>query len=431
MRWLFPIAVLANLFGCAAVAPLDEAERARVRMVAPAVARFPPSVEFDVPPGKVDGATAAGVGGAGATAFLCLLIPPYCPGFVAITPFTVGIPAVVAAAATPSGQGLEAMTERARKHLGAPDVQQLLVQRFSDRVIRLTPYEVSPSASQLGPQSPTDMPSYSAIASGERTLVAEVAVSAVGATLAEPIDLFGSAYANRPLRVLLSGRMRLVRASDGVTLMDRRYLVGRYARRIQEYQDDSTLLVRAVAGAVDEIATLMVDDAFLLRPDMVGPGGMHRPVVTALEPLPGGACVAIGFDCWALIRVRSIETASPTFRWKPFPEPEHLATTPGLRAARNVVYDLWVFGGDDDRLVEGLKTTEHALDRPLTPCTRYSWAVRARFDTDAGPRAVEWSTASFMHGSSFGTAVRPKFGAPFVTPCPAKVDARQPAAHKP
>jgi hypothetical protein len=275
------------------------------------------------------------------------------------------------------------------------------------------------------------MPSYSGLATDKETLVAEVVVTAVGATLVEPVELFGSAYESRPLRVLLSGRMRLVRATDGATLMTREYLVGRYARRIQEYQTDGTLLVRAVAGAVDEIATLMVDDAFLLRPDVVGPGGASRPVVTALEPLPGGGCITTGFDCWAFIPVRPLATASPTFRWKPFPEPEHLATTPGLRAVRNVVYDLWVFGGDDDRVVEGLKTTHHVLERPLVPCMRYSWAVRARFDTDAGPRTVEWSTASSMHGSAFGAALRPTFGAPFTTPCPAKTDAVQPVSAKP
>lgn len=428
MRYLLHIAVLASLSGCAAVAPLDEAERSRVRAVAPAGARFAPNVEFNVPPGRTDGAAVAAASGAGATAFLCLLIPPYCPGFVAITPFTIGIPTAVGAAATPSSEGLQAMTERARKHLGAPDVQQLLVQRFSERVARLTPYQVVQTASQHGPQSLTDQPSYSAVADSKDTLVAEVVVTAVGATLVEPVEFFGSDYASRPLRIGLIGRMRLVRASDGSTLMTRHYLVGRYARRIREYQGDSTLLIRAVAGAVDEIATLMVDDAFLLRPDVVGPSGLHRPVVTALEPLPSGACIMLGFDCWALIRVRPLETASPAFRWKPFPEPEHLAATPGLRAARNVVYDLWVFGGDDDRVVEGLKTTDHVLESPLQPCMRYSWAVRARFDTDAGPRTIEWSTASVMHGSSFGAALRPTFGAPFITPCPAKTDGNLPSA---
>jgi hypothetical protein len=419
VKWLFFAAVFASLSGCAAVAPLDEAERARIRVVAPAAARFPPNVEFNIPPGKIKGAATAGAGAAAAVAYLCLITGPYCPGYLLIAPATIGASIAFGAAAMPSNEGLEAMIERARKHLGAPDVQQLLMQRFSERVARLTPHQVVPSASNHGPQSPAEMPNYSGVAAGAETLVAEVAVLAVGATLAEPIEFFGGDYANRPLRVVLSGRMRLIRPSDGATLMTRQYLVARYARRIREYQEDGTLLVRAMAGAVDEIATQMVDDAFLLRPDVVGVGGVHRPVVTALEPLPRGVCLATGFDCWAFFQVRPLETISPTFRWKPFPEPEHLATTPGLRGARNVVYDLWVFGGDDDRVVEGLKTTEHALERPLTPCMRYSWAVRARFDTDAGPRTVEWSTASAMHGSAFGTALRPTFGAPFITPCPA------------
>jgi hypothetical protein len=258
----------------------------------------------------------------------------------------------------------------------------------------------------------------------------------VGATLEEPFKFFGEDYASRPLRIGLSARLRLVRPSDGTTVMIKHYIVARYAGRIEEYADDGARLLQAIAGAIEEVATLMVDDAFLLRSDSASAGGARAPAVTALEPLPSGPCFATGYDCWAIIRVPKLDTASPRFRWKPFPEPGHLETAPGLRAARNIVYDLWVFGGHDDRVVEGLTSTEHTLERPLTHCRRYSWAVRARFDTDAGPRTVEWSSASRIYrepfgrpewsmvsgflSSAFGEGVRPTFGAPFITPCPAK-----------
>jgi len=315
----------------------------------------------------------------------------FVPCLALVAPVASAGGAVAGAALAPSAEGLGPSLERARAHLGAANVQQALVQRFAERVARLTPYAIDSSTSK--PR--------------EGALIAQLAVTSVGASLAE-VRLVGRDYASLPLRVLASGRMRLVRAADGATVLSRDYSVGRYARRLEEYQEDGAALLRVVAGAVDELAALMVDDAFLLRGDLVSTAGTG-PAVTAVAPLPGGLCMSVAFDCWAMTRVPTLDTRSPVFRWKPFPQPG---------GARNVVYDLWIFGGDDDRVVEGLRATEHALDRPLAPCLRYSWAVRARFDTDAGPRALEWSSAAPFHRSAFGPDVRPTFGAPFITPCP-------------
>jgi hypothetical protein len=299
----------------------------------------------------------------------------------------------IGAAMVPSNEGLGPMIERARSQLGdAGDLQKLLAQRFAERVRRLTPYAVDARADN----------------SVEGAVVANLAVRFVGATLTEPAQLFGPDYASRPVRLVVGGSVELVRRNDGATLFSRNYFVGRYARRLQEYEKDGGLLLRAVAGAVDELATLMVDDAFLLRAEAAAvPGIAPR----SLEPSPGRPCLGVGFDCWSFLKVKQLDGATPTFRWEALPPPQ---------GARNLVYDLWIFGGDDDRLVEGLDGTEHALERPLASCTRYSWAVRARFDTDAGPRAADWSTASTIHKSAFGPDLRPTFGSPFVTPCAEK-----------
>jgi len=421
VKVLFALAALAGLSGCASFAPLDEAERARIRVVAPAAARFAPTVEFKVPPGKAGGAAAAGTEMVLRGTQICVFFIYTGPGFLGCLAAFGGTGAAIGAAATPSSEGLDAMVERARSYLGAPDVQQLLMQRFSERVTRLTSHTIDLSASKHGAQSPTDAPSYTGTAASEDTLVAEVAVEFVGATLVEPVEFFGTDYASRPLRVTVNARMRLVRPSDGKTLITRHYSVARYGRRLQEYQEDGTRLLQAIAFAIDEAATLMVDDAFLLQSDAVSAAGVRVPAVTALEPLPSGTCLWLAYDCWAFNRVPTLNTVSPKFRWKPFPEPRHLDAAPWLRTARNFVYDLWIFGGDDDRVVEGLTSTEHTLERPLAYCARYSWAVRARFDTDAGPRTVEWSTASGLSRTDLQPGhVRPTFGAPFITACPAK-----------
>jgi hypothetical protein len=401
MNVLFALSALAALAGCAAVAPLAEEERMRIRVVAPAAAPFPPKVAFDIPPGKLQGAATAAGSAAGATLYFCALVPLYCPAFAAIAPAMILGFGAAGAAAAPSNQGLESAVEQVRRDLGAPDVQQLLVRRFAERVTRLTSYSIDSGG----------------MAGAGNTLVAELAIDFVGATLVEPVELFGQDYASRPLRVRMDATMRLVRPSDGATLMTRQYFVGRYGRRIQEYQDDGARLARAIAAAVDELATLMVDDAFLLRSESAGANAFGS-TVRALEPAPSGACLAPGYDCWAFLRVPALDTTSPRFRWETFPQPQHLQNAPWLRTARNLVYDLWIFGGDDDRVVEGLQSTEHTLEQPLAPCMRYSWAVRARFDTDAGPRTVDWSTAAPFHKSTFtNPAVRPAFGTPFIVPC--------------
>lgn len=411
MRGLFAASALAGLAACAAHGPLDEAERSRIRVVAPAPARFPPKVEFKVPPDKAKGAAkgaAAGIAGAAYWSLICG--PFYGACFAVFAPAGAVAMAAFGAAVTPSNEVPQTMVERARSHLGAPDVQQLLMQRFSERVIRLTSHTIDPSASKHGPQSTTDVPSYSGVAAGEGTLVAELAVQSVSAT----VD------ATEALRIGLDARMRLVRPSDGATLLTRYYAVARHGRFLKEYEDDGARLLQAIAGAVDEVATLMVDDAFLLRS---GPASdTTAPAVAPLEPLPSGACVAAGDDCRAFRRVPRLDTSSPKFRWTAFPEPAHLEAAPWLRTARNVVYDLWIIGGDDDRLVEGITSTEHTLERPLSHCRRYSWAVRARFETEAGTRSVRWNTGDGSPGSS---------GSPFIIACPGEADAARPGSGKP
>jgi hypothetical protein len=412
--------VLAGLSGCASLAPLDEKERARVVLVAPAAAQFAPDIDFKVPPGRIIGGAAASGAAVGFAAFLCLVYPavyPACVAALAPAGLVVGLGAV-GAAGTPSNEGLDKMIQRARGRLGASDVQQLLVQRFSEGTARLTPHRIVAAAGRFGPRSPTDTPVYAGAVPGDTT-VAELVVESVSATLVEPIEFFGPDYASRPLRITLSARIRLVRASDGTSLMTKRYLVARYAGRLHEYDQDAASLLRVVASAVEEVAIRMVDDAFLLRSDRSG-FGVRAAAVTALEPLPSATCLGLAYDCWAFNRVPQLDTLSPRFRWRPFPEPGHLEAAPWLRTVRKLVYDLWIFGGEDDRIVEGLASSEHTLERPLTPCRRYSWAVRARFDTDAGPRTVEWSSASVFPRTQLETGrERPTFGAPFITPCPA------------
>lgn len=392
MRGLFATCAFAGLAACAAHGPLDETERSRIRVVAPAPARFAPDIEFKVPSDKSTGAAkgaAAGVAGAAYWSLMCG--PFYGACFAVLAPAGAAGMAVIGAVVTPSGKVPEALAEHARGHLGALDLQQILMERFSEHIGRLTSYTVDLSVSKSGPKSAIDAPTYSGVTAGEGTLVAELVVRSVSTSVDEP----------QSLRIGLDARMRLVRPSDSATLLSRNYAVVRRGRFLQEYDDDGTQLLKAIAGMVNEVATLMVDDAFLLR--SYAASDTSAPAVAPLEPLPGEACAGNAYGCSALL-----DTASPTFRWRAFPEPAHVATASWLGAARNVVYDLWIIGTDDDRVVEGITSTEHTLERPLSRCRNYSWAVRARFKTEAGTRAVRWSSGGGSPGSS---------GIPFVIPC--------------
>lgn len=46
MRGLIAVSAFVVLSGCVSFAPLDEKDRTRIRVVAPAAAQFPPTVEF-------------------------------------------------------------------------------------------------------------------------------------------------------------------------------------------------------------------------------------------------------------------------------------------------------------------------------------------------------------------------------------------------
>lgn len=392
-RVLVSLAVLLGLSGCAGLGPLDEKERARIRVVAPVAARFPPKIDFRLPPGKGETAALAGVDSALRAGQVCLYTGPFLAACLA----------AFGAALTPSTEKLElSAVERVHTEFRASDVQQFLAQRYSERVTRLTSLTVDPGATNHGPKSPEDIPSYGSVVLGENTVVAEVVVSWMNGSLEKDGEVWW-------LNISLQARMRLVRPTDGTTLSTRVYRVHRRGRPLQDYQQGGARPLQAITGAIDAAATLMVDDAFLLH----SAGDVPELAVTPLEPLRG---------TWSHFPQR-LETISPKFRWKPFPEPQHLEIAPWLRTARNLVYDLWVVGGDDDRIVEGLTTTEHVLERPLLPCMYYSWAVRARFDTEAGPRAVEWSKAGQPRiAQPIPVLLETWSGASMRTPCPTETN---------
>jgi hypothetical protein len=96
-----------------------------------------------------------------------------------------------------------------------------------------------------------------------------------------------------------------------------------------------------------------------------------------------------------------VDSLQPTFRWEAFPRKQDLAADKegvlgGLTA---VSYDLqiwragYTFQYPAERVYakQELTETSHRIEGPLTPGTRYSWTVRARFLINGEPRVTEWA----------------------------------------
>jgi hypothetical protein len=45
---------------------------------------------------------------------------------------------------------------------------------------------------------------------------------------------------------------------------------------------------------------------------------------------------------------------------------------------------------------EQLTATDHRLEQPLDPGTRYYWSVRGHFEIDGQARTTEWTLAGFL-----------------------------------
>lgn len=396
-RYVVCLTVVA-LPGCASVDPLAERERASFTTVSPVAAQYRPEISGAA---EIGTAGAALLGGGymalGGFATVCgwLLFSP--PSFAACMATFGGVGAAVGAAAESSRARSDAELEAARRELGASDIQQLLAARFSGHAARLTSYAVDSSAAGLGPRSPDDRPDYSAKHRIPGTVIVELAVRSVAA----------KSSGRRPVQMEVAGTMRLMRPSDGSTIMQRNYFTVQTGGFVQEYTADPVRFARLVASAIDVLASEMVDDALLRLPDRES-GVAHPPMIR--EPVSRGGCLFASEDCLLFRRIAMLETRTPTFRWDALPVPAHIAGGPELGPVRQVVYDLWI-RGEENRIVEGLRSTHYTLEEPLEPCKRYDWKVRARFQTDAGYRAGAWSSWPFEMDTKRGVPA-------FLTPCP-------------
>lgn len=97
-----------------------------------------------------------------------------------------------------------------------------------------------------------------------------------------------------------------------------------------------------------------------------------------------------------------VETLTPTFRWQPLPVKADQSTGTEHAQIENVTYEIRIWrtvGNEGGKLVyrrTELNATEHCLEKPLDPGTRYYWSVRAHFEIKGQERTTEWSLAGYL-----------------------------------
>jgi hypothetical protein len=97
-----------------------------------------------------------------------------------------------------------------------------------------------------------------------------------------------------------------------------------------------------------------------------------------------------------------VDTLTPTFSWQPLTiRAGHTAEKRDVRF-ENITYEIRIWRTISDeggKLIyqrEKLTTTEHRLEHPLDPGTRYYWSVRAHFEIDGHSRMTEWTLAGYL-----------------------------------
>jgi hypothetical protein len=97
-----------------------------------------------------------------------------------------------------------------------------------------------------------------------------------------------------------------------------------------------------------------------------------------------------------------VDTLTPTFRWQPLTIRVDPSSDQEPARIENITYEIRIWrtvssgSGKLAYMREQLTATDHRLEQPLDPGTRYYWSVRAHFEIDGQTRTTEWALAGFL-----------------------------------
>ena len=387
------------------LAQQDKRSLGRIAVVA---ARFQPDYTFDaLTTGKGDAAARGALGGVGSCAqasrggdWVGALI------FLICAPIGATVGAISGASGAATAEEIEAAKAAAQRGIGALKLQETTLEAAL-RYGKGEGLDLDRLPEGMGPAKQGELPSYAEAKDAADTVI-EVSVLSARA----------STTGRQELRIGLGmqARVRVLSTRDGKEIDTLTIRAGSERRTLDEWlAADGQAIRTAFERGAASIAEQALDEILLVYhpkqiPQQPETGETERVPPYALRAIQppirnktywgeGGRRMTYGH-----LERYPLDGLQPEFRWEPWPRGFDIFLGSGPGQAREVRYDLRIFGAEGVAYERrGLAQAAHRLEQPLNPCRTYRWTVRARFMFNDAPRATEWTGAY----DSIGGAVAP------------------------
>jgi hypothetical protein len=320
------------------------------------------------------------------------------------------------------------MAEAFRVAVRNLNAQQILAEHLTTKTAEYT--GASPITHKIsGPTSPAAALSYKKFSGTGIDTVLEVAISdidfdACGSGLTRPLCPDGSD--DLLINFILTGKVRLVRTSNGNELYAKSFRYFSPPRSLAEWAENSAgALTNELNNGFRDLADRIASELFLVT---------HLEIpVPGYWTLPGDPLYLV---CWlfpidppvqyktivelladdykfrgllsspfagypvSLMKFNQLDSCTPTLRWSAFPtdfEKERLAPDI-LSEIHDVTYDLRIWEAERDtrgKLVyerSGLPASSHKLEQSLEQNRFYFWSFRARFMYNGHRMSTRWAS---------------------------------------
>ena len=191
-----------------------------------------------------------------------------------------------------------------------------------------------------------------------------------------------------PMALDMDVTSTLLRTRDGTELEKRIYTCRGGRRTFMEWKEsDGPPFRQGLANCYEKVSARIIEELFLVH---------ASPLSSRLN---------FGGKGFATVVEDSLE---PTLEWKPFSSSSEEPDQHGPPIyTPTVSYDLKMWRAESNDLPgdlvyqrRGLLTTQHMLEAPLKPATRYFWTVRARYEVDGVSRVTPWAVREARRGYS-------------------------------
>jgi hypothetical protein len=404
------------------LAQQDKRSLGRIGVVA---ARFKPEYEFNaLTTGKGDAAARGALGGLGSCAQGIGGGGGWVGGllFLICAPIGATVGAISGASGAASAEQVEAAKVAAQRGI---DPLNLHVSTLEAALHygKVEGIDLGRLPEGMGPAKQGDLPLY-AEAKDVADTVIEVGVLGARASTTGGKDL--------RIGLGMQARVRVISTRDGKEIDTFMIRAGSELRTLDEWlAADGQALRIAFEGASASIAEQALDEILLLYhpkqiPQQPETGKTERVppyALRAIEPPIRNKVYLASRMTYGHLERYPLDSLQPEFRWEPWPRGFDIFPGSGPGQAREVRYDLRIFGAEGVAYERrGLAKAAHRLDQPLKPCSTYRWTVRARFMFDDAPRATEWTGAyDTMGGAVAPWWIRRGSGAPALAMLPGSV----------